>query len=218
MAAHVEGSTEPEYISTYLASVDGLQEERFRLRCDYIDKIDTDYIMQKRSRFGLNEGLEWKPEFFPKQMIIVNGRTLYGYNSQNDTWTLVNQVFKDCHDRIHAVGGNQFFPVEILNKDKSHYPGQFYFFVATTVRDAINNVMDGGYFNYIGDDRKSFHIKSMGRDKLAVFKDLIEGCASWVDPAYSGYGKDKFFSDAFLSELKNHDVEGFHCATTWQEL
>jgi hypothetical protein len=218
MAAHVSASSEPIYPANYLVATDGNQKERSKQRRDYIDKIDTDYIMQKRSRFGLNEGLQWKPDFFPKKVIFAEGDRAFGYNGYTNCGTIVDQVFKDCHDRIHTVGGNQFFPVEILNKDKSRYPGQFYFFVPTTVRDAINNVMDGGYFNYIGDDYKSFHIKSMGNYKLAVFKDRIEGCAVWVDPAYSAREKRTFFSDAFLSELKNHGVEGFHCATTWQEL
>jgi hypothetical protein len=217
MAAHVRGSSETVHSSTYLVATDGKKEERYNLRREYLDKIDLDHLVQKRSRYGLWEGLEWKPEFFPQQMIFVEGDKLYGYCGYNNGGELVSQVFKDCHDRIHRVGGNQFFPVEILNKGKSRYPDTYYFFVPTTVRDAINNVLGGGYFETVAGS-KYFTIKSMGNDKLAVFKDVIEGCAVWVDPAYSGRQKRTFFSEAFLAELNSHGVEGFECATTWQEL
>ncbi len=94
MAAHAQGSPMPEFVASYLVAADGKQKERYKLREDYVNRLETDYILQKRSRFGLKEGLQWKPEFFPKQLIFQRGKKLYGYNSQNNSGTLVSQTFK----------------------------------------------------------------------------------------------------------------------------
>lgn len=218
MAAHIQASHETKFSSVYFVAADGKQAERYKQKQDYIDQIELDCLIQKRSQSGVADALEWKPEFFPKQMIFQRGEQAYGFNGYNDSGNMVSQTFKDCHDRIHTVGGNQFFPVEILNQDHSPYPGQFYFFVPTTVREAINDVLGGGYFTQVTKDHRSFTIESMGRKRLAVFKDRIEGCAAWIDPAYSARTKRTFFSDTFLAELQKQGVEGFHCATMWQEL
>ena len=55
----------------------------------------------------------------------------------------------------------------------------------------------------------------MGDDKLAVYKDVIAGRATWADRRSSVW---TFFSDALIERMKAEKMEGWTALNYWHEV
>lgn len=159
-------------------------------------------------------------ELYPKTLIFKEGNQIYDYTSRSEGGSIVSQKFKDCCEAVEP-GGHQFVSVEVFNQDGTPCGDPYYFFRILTVRDAINPVLGGvrlgdGSPDIPEDNEEGYTIVRQGDDKLAVFKDRIEGVAAWHDPKFT---VPHFFSDAFLQALENAGAgEGFWKMNYWHEL
>jgi len=139
---------------------------------------------------------------------LIKGKTIFDYGEQGEVGPVVSAKFKAAHDKIQP-GGNQFIPIQILNKDGSPYEGEFFVFQIDTVLDAINPSL-GGFNTDNKGENVTYYYKSGSdnvQNRLAVYKDRLVGKAAWCDLRFGA--NYRFFSDAFSEELAAVKAEGF---------
>ena len=181
---------------------------------EYIDKgIETgDVMLENRPR----ESIPLPEEMFPREVVLVEGNFVPGF-METFAGKMVSQAFKDCVDRLEPGHAHQFIPVTICRKDGGRYPGRFYFFTATNTVDALNP--EKGGFSPIGGESqwknpsRSYQIESW--DDMAVYKDRINGLATWYDIRF---GDDLFISDEMKTCLEENGVDGWAVRYYMQDL
>lgn len=212
MAATLGQNWEPKYIA---------------YNTEYADIEDGPRIAAKRKAWELqfppiqyssdHLGRPFPEDLFPRQVRLTKGKKLFDYNYIQGGLA-VSQAFRNAVELIEP-GVHQFFPVEILLKDRTFYKDPIYFLNIATSVEAINP--DLGGFNKSGfssDDTDWFRwVPASGKAEfLAVYKNKIAGRALWKDKRFGG--TYNFASDALLEQLRKTAPNGWDIKDYFQEI
>lgn len=168
----------------------------------------------------------WRAEFLPQKLCMTKGkelpdytRSIPGCNNEYSHGGLVSSKLKSVienHQSEHD--GWQFFPVEILNKDRSVY-GTHYIWWVHKVVDAIDPTSEG-IKSVAGpvDGRHAWtHNGEKSPERLKLQNSAISGLAAWLDFRFFPRGK-VFVSDSLFASMEEAGISYFRPDSIWSEV
>ncbi|MDR1827727.1 MAG: sel1 repeat family protein [Methylobacteriaceae bacterium] len=159
------------------------------------------------------------PAVLPARVVLTEGTTLHDFSARIAGGLVVSERFKNTVESIEP-GVHQFVPVPLFHKDGTPYAAPHYYFYVRSLIDAINPEYGGvrlqknsGYKE--NPDAYHWNVRG-GSGRLAVYKNLTEGHAAWLDRRFQT-STTRFFSDALMRRMDAENMEGYTTHNEWRE-